>query len=257
MDYLAEVAVSIITPTFNASKFITETIQSVKTQTFQNWEMIIVDDCSSDDTVEIVKREMELDPRIKLIELQKNGGPAAARNIGITTAKGSFLSFLDGDDIWLPKKLEKQLKFMKKNNIGFSFTDYRIMNENGEKTNVVIHVPPKIGYKNLLKNTMIGTLTVMLDIRKVGLVQMPLNRDCSEDYGLWLSILSKGIHAYGLNEELAVYRKCEHSLSSNKLKSAQKTWNTYRKVEQINFPSALWYFTNYSFHAFKKHSKRI
>ncbi|MFP5112860.1 glycosyltransferase family 2 protein [Bacillaceae bacterium C204] len=255
MDYLAEVAVSIITPTYNASKFITETIQSVKTQTFQNWEMIIVDDCSFDDTVGIVKREMELDPRIKLIELQKNGGPAYARNIGITTAKGTYLAFLDSDDLWVPQKLERQLLFMEKNNLAFTYTDYRIMTEDGERTDVVFRVPARIEYKSLLKNTMIGTLTVMLDKRKVGRVQMPLHRDCSEDYGLWLSILSRGIHAHGLNEVLSIYRKCEHSLSSNKLVSARKTWNTYRKVEKINIPSALWYFANYSLHALKKHSK--
>jgi len=255
MDYLAEVAVSIITPTYNASKFITETIQSVKTQTFQNWEMIIVDDCSFDDTLEIVKREMVLDPRIKLIELQKNGGPAAARNIGITTAKGTYLAFLDSDDLWVPQKLERQLLFMEKNNLAFTYTDYRIMTEDGERTDVVFRVPARIEYKSLLKNTMIGTLTVMLDKRKVGWVQMPLHRDCSEDYGLWLSILSRGIHAHGLNEVLSIYRKCEHSLSSNKLVSARKTWNTYRKVEKINIPSALWYFANYSLHALKKHSK--
>ncbi|WP_026576795.1 glycosyltransferase family 2 protein [Bacillus sp. UNC438CL73TsuS30] len=255
MEYSREVAVSIITPTYNAARFITETIQSVKDQTFTNWEMIIVDDCSFDNTVDIVKEEIEIDSRIKLIELKKNGGPANARNIAISEAKGNFLAFLDSDDLWLPQKLERQLMFMEKNKFDFSYTDYRIMTEEGEKTDIVFQVPAKIEYKGLLKNTMIGTLTVMLDKRKVGKVQMPLNRDCSEDYGLWLSILSRGIHAHGLNEELAIYRKCENSLSSNKLKSARKTWNTYRKVEKINIPYAIWYFANYSLNALKKHSK--
>ncbi|MEO2073957.1 MAG: glycosyltransferase family 2 protein [Bacillus sp. (in: firmicutes)] len=255
MEYSTEAVVSIITPTYNAGRFITETIQSVKAQTFINWEMIIVDDCSSDNTVDIVMHEMSVDPRIKLIQLQKNGGPAVARNTAITAAGGNYLAFLDSDDLWHPQKLERQLMFMEKYNLAFSYTDYRMMTEKGERTDVVIQVPSKIEYKNLLKNTMIGTLTVMLDRRKVGRVQMPLHRDCSEDYGLWLSILSKGIHAYGLNEELATYRKCEHSLSSNKLKSAQKTWNTYRKVVKINVASSLWYFVNYSLHALIKHSR--
>ncbi|MDR4949075.1 glycosyltransferase family 2 protein [Neobacillus cucumis] len=255
MGESSDVAVSIITPTYNAAKFIVETIGSVKEQTFTNWEMIIVDDCSLDNTVDIVKKEIESDSRIKLIELKRNSGPARARNQAIAAAKGDFLAFLDSDDLWLPKKLEMQLLFMVKNNLAFSYTDYRIMTEDGAKTDIVFKVPSKLGYKTLLKNTMIGTLTVMLDKRKVGMVQMPLNRDCSEDFGLWLSILSRGIHAYGLNEELAIYRKSENSLSSNKFKSAKKTWNTYRKVEKINLTSSLWYFANYSINALRKHSR--
>ncbi|MDQ6600119.1 glycosyltransferase family 2 protein [Bacillus salipaludis] len=255
MRFATQTVVSIITPTYNAARFITETIQSVKEQTFSSWEMIIVDDCSLDNTVDIVKIEIEKDSRIRLIELKNNSGPANARNRAITSAKGNFLAFLDSDDLWQPQKLERQLMFMEKNNLAFSYTDYRIMTEVGEKTDIVFQVPEKMDYKDLLKNTIIGTLTVMLDKRKIGKVQMPLYRDCSEDYGLWLSILSKGIQAYGLNEELAIYRKCENSLSSNKLKSARKTWNTYRKVEKINIPYSLWCFVNYSLNALKKHSR--
>lgn len=246
--------VSIITPSYNSSNYICSAIQSVKAQTFQNWELIIIDDCSYDDTLEKVKKEIQGESRIKVIKLQENKGPAYARNIGIAAAKGNYLSFLDSDDIWLPQKLERQLMFMKRSHIAFSYTSYTIMNESGGKAKEVINVPPRTTYHSLLKNTAIGTLTVMLDIRQLGFVQMPLYRDCSEDFGLWLSILSKGIHAYGLNEELAIYRKREHSLSGNKLRSAHKTWNTYRKVEKINFASALWYFANYSFNALKKHS---
>ena len=250
-----EAIVSIITPTYNASRYIGETIRSVREQTFENWEMIIVDDCSKDNTVDIVKKEIERDSRIKLFELKRNGGPANARNQAINVAEGNYIAFLDSDDLWLPQKLERQLMFMETNNCAFSYTDYRIMTEEGEKTEIVFQVPAKIEYKNLLKNTIIGTLTVMLDKRKIGTIQMPLNRDCSEDFGLWLSILSRGIRAYGLNEELAIYRKCQDSLSSNKLISARKTWNTYRKVQKINIPYAIWCFTNYSINALKKHSK--
>ncbi|KAF0815858.1 MULTISPECIES: glycosyltransferase family 2 protein [unclassified Cytobacillus] len=246
--------VSIITPTYNSSNYICSALQSVMTQTFQNWELIIIDDCSYDDTLEKVKKEMRGESRIKVIQLQENKGPAYARNIGIAAAKGNYLAFLDSDDIWLPQKLERQLKFMKKNHIAFSYTSYRIISEKEGKAKEIINIPPCTTYHSLLKNTAIGTLTVMLDTRQLGMVQMPLYRDCSEDFGLWLSILSKGIYAYGLDEELAIYRKREHSLSGNKLKSAKKTWNTYRKVEKINFASALWYFANYSFNALKKHS---
>lgn len=255
MELISESLISVITPTYNASRFIKETIYSVQHQTHQNWEMIIVDDCSTDDTKDIVKAEIENDDRIKLIELDKNCGPAAARNVAINQAKGDYIAFLDSDDLWNENKLATQLKFMKENKVAFSYTGYRIMKEDGEKTNFLIRVPPKSDYKALLKNTIIGTLTVMLDKRQVGSVQMDLNRNCSEDYGLWLSILGKGIQAYGLNEELAYYRKCEKSLSSNKFKSAIKTWNTYRKIENINIFLALWYFANYSLNAFIKHYK--
>ncbi|MGG3891250.1 glycosyltransferase family 2 protein [Metabacillus fastidiosus] len=246
--------VSIITPAYNASEFISETIDSVKAQTFSNWEMIIVDDCSSDHTREIVRKAVEKDKRIKLIELPQNGGPANARNVAINAAKGDFLAFLDSDDLWLPHKLERQLSFMEEHDIAFSYTMYQMMDQKGEKKVTLIHVPPSIVYKDLLKNTIIGTLTVMLDKRKTGNIQLFPARNCSEDYGLWLSILAKGITAYGINEELALYRKCENSLSSNKLKSALKTWNTYRKIERLNIFASCWYFMNYSLRALKKHT---
>jgi teichuronic acid biosynthesis glycosyltransferase TuaG len=247
--------ISIITPSYNASKYIKDTIQSVKNQTYPHFEMIIVDDCSKDQTREIIRSEMKDDNRIKLIELPENSGPAAARNYAINLAKGDYLAFLDSDDLWHPDKLKRQVEFMENGGIAFSYTNYRMMNENGEKTDVVVDVPAKTSYEGLLKNTMIATLTVMIDKRKTGTVQMDLYRDCSEDYGLWLAILAKGIVAHGLKEELACYRKCENSLSSNKLKSAVKTWNTYRKIRNINRFSALWYFANYSMNAFKKHAK--
>lgn len=249
--------VSIITPAYNASQYIIDTIKSVKAQTLDNWEMIIVDDGSQDETKALIKREMAGEPRIKLIECDQNRGPAAARNIAINRSTGRYLAFLDSDDQWLAHKLERQLAFMAEKDIAFSFSDYRIMKEEGEWTDAVFQVPTKLEYKDLLKNTIIGTLTVMLDKSKVGHVQMALHRDCSEDFGLWLSLLKKGFVAYGLNEELAIYRKCEHSLSSNKLKSIKKTWNTYRKIEKISILRASWYLSHYSFNALKKHAKII
>lgn len=247
--------VSIITPSYNASKYIKETIQSVKSQSYSHFEMIIVDDCSKDQTRDIIRSEMEDDKRIRLIELADNRGPAAARNHAINLANGDYLAFLDSDDLWYPDKLKRQVEFMEEGGFAFSYTNYRMMNENGEKTDVVVHVPAKTNYEGLLKNTMIATLTVIIDKKKTGAVQMDLYRDCSEDYGLWLSILANGIEAHGLREELACYRKCENSLSSNKLKSAMKTWKTYRKIRNINRFSAMWYFANYSINAFKKHAK--
>ncbi|MBX0357650.1 glycosyltransferase family 2 protein [Halobacillus sp. Nhm2S1] len=247
--------VSVITPSYNSANFIMEAIESVQSQTYTNWEMIIVDDCSNDHSVKLIEAKQSEDPRIKLIQLAENGGPAFARNQAILAAEGRYLAFLDSDDQWLPQKLEKQISFMHENDYSFSYTAYRIMEEEGRRTEVVFHMPSQITYKDLLKNTAIGTLTVVLNQEKLGSVQMPLYRDCSEDYGLWMSILSQGVTAFGINEELALYRKCDESLSSNKWKSARKTWNTYRKVGRSNLPSTLWYFLNYSVRAMRKHTR--
>ncbi|MYL49261.1 glycosyltransferase [Halobacillus litoralis] len=255
MDFNSMGKVSVITPSYNSANFILEAIESVQSQTYTNWEMVIVDDCSNDHSVELIEAKQSEDKRIKLIKLTRNRGPAYARNQAILAAGGKYLAFLDSDDCWLPQKLEKQISFMHKNDFSFSYTAYRIMLEAGKLTEIVFHVPRQITYKDLLKNTAIGTLTVVLNQEKLGRVQMPLYRDCSEDYGLWMSILSQGVTAYGLNEELSLYRKCNESLSSNKWKSARKTWNTYRKVGHSNLPSTMWYFLNYSVRAMRKHTR--
>lgn len=212
-----EFMISIVIPSYNASSFIKETIQSVQSQTYTNWEMIIIDDVSKDNTRELIKEEIKKDGRIQLIELQKNGGAAIARNIGINNAKGKYVAFLDSDDLWLPEKLEKQLEFMQNNDIAFSFTSYQIINQDGTLTDKVVHVPEKINYNGLLKNTIIGCLTVMLDIEKLGRVQMP-NIRTRQDTATWLKILRQGHYAYGLDEVLSKYRKVENSISSKNLK---------------------------------------
>ena len=255
MENTMQELVSIITPTYNASKHVLETIKSVKMQTYQNWEMLVIDDASTDNTAETIIHEIRGDARFKFIQLNENSGPAVARNKGISSANGQFIAFLDSDDVWHPEKLERQLRFMKENNIAFSYTAYRMIDEEGNILKNAINVPRTMNYHSLLKDTKIGTLTVMIDKRVIGMVQMPEYRDCSEDYGLWLKILSGGIIAHGLNEELAFYRKCEKSLSSNKLKSARKTWNTYRKVEKLPVSYSIFCFIHYSINAFKKHKK--
>ncbi len=246
--------VSVVTPTYNAADFIKETIESVQKQTYPYWEMLIVDDCSSDTTREIVKEMAARDSRISLTTLAENGGPAAARNAALSNAKGKYIAFLDSDDLWLPKKLETQVAFMNKNDLAFSFTDYRIVQETGEITETVVKAPKVVDYRFLVRNTKIGTLTVMLDAEKTGPLQMQQRRDCTEDFALWLSILKKGVNAHGLNEELALYRKCDSSVSSNKMKAAKKTWNTYRKIERIDVIRSAWYFMHYSFNAYRKHA---
>jgi teichuronic acid biosynthesis glycosyltransferase TuaG len=249
MKYLP--LISVITPSYNAAKVIKNTMKSVQMQTYDNWEMIIVDDCSKDDTVAIIKAEQQLDNRIKLIELKENSGAAVARNTAINYANGSFIAFLDSDDQWTEEKLEKQLQFMLEKDVAFSFTAYRLMDENGEVLQKVVNAPKVVNYNFLLKNTIIGCLTVMLNIEKLGKVQMPKIRT-RQDLALWLSILKKGNNAYGLNEPLAYYRKVKGSISSNKMKMAKQNWLVYRQIEKLGFLRAAWSFANYAWNSVKK-----
>ncbi|PER82243.1 glycosyltransferase family 2 protein [Bacillus cereus] len=244
--------ISIITPSYNASSFIKETIQSVQSQTYKNWEMIIIDDVSKDNTCELIKEEIKKDNRIRLIELQENGGAAIARNTGINCAKGKYIAFLDSDDLWLPEKLEKQVAFMQNNDLAFSFTSYQIMDQDGNLTEKVVQVPEKINYNGLLKNTIIGCLTVMLDIEKLGKVQMP-NIRTRQDTATWLKILKQGHYAYGLDEVLSKYRKVENSISSKKFKMAKMNWKLYREIEGLSIPRSAWCFVNYSLNGIIKH----
>lgn len=243
--------VSIITPTYNSEKYIKETINSVLSQTYQNWEMIIVDDCSTDNTVRIIEEEMEKNSRIRFIQLQENQGAAVARNTAINYANGRYIAFLDSDDLWEMNKLEVQVSFMNMNNIPFSYTSYKIINENGEETGKVVNVPEKIDYNQLLKNTIIGCLTVMLDINKFGRVQMP-NMRTRQDTALWLSILKQGYIAYGIQQPLAKYRKKSGSISSNKLKMAKQNWKLYREIENLSLVKSIWCFLNYAYNGIKK-----
>ncbi|OIJ21754.1 glycosyl transferase [Anaerobacillus alkalidiazotrophicus] len=244
--------VSVITPTYNSAKFIGETIESVLAQTYTNWEMVIVDDCSSDETVRIVKEYVAGDNRIKLIQLKENSGPAIARNTAIEHACGRYLAFLDSDDQWLPHKLERQLQFMQEHEIAFSFTDYMNMNEDGTETGVVTHAPKEANYHQLLKHNTIGCLTVMLDTEKTGKVKM-INIRTRQDYVLWLTICKQGFTAYGLQEVLANYRNVGNSVSNNKLKMAKQNWKVYRQIENISLVKSLWYFVHYVYFKLKKY----
>lgn len=246
-----EEKVSIITASYNSERFIKKTIESVLKQTYQNWEMIIIDDCSSDNTESIVNRYIASDKRIKFYKLEKNSGAAIARNLGINKATGEFIAFLDSDDLWDKKKLEKQIEFMKKAKIGFSFTGYRLMKEDGELLNKEIRVPEKVDYNYLLKNTIIGCLTVIIDKRIIGEFKMPELR-AGQDTATWLSILRKGNIAYGYNEILASYRLVNGSISSNKMKALKRTWNIYRNVEKLSLYKSVYCFLFYSKNAFLK-----
>lgn len=243
--------ISIVTPVYNSEKFISETIESVINQTYKNWEMIIVDDCSKDSSEKIIRNYIENDKRINYIKLKKNSGAAVARNTAIEKSKGKYVAFLDSDDLWESNKLEEQLEFMQQRNIAFSFTGYELIDQNGKSLNNIVQVPKEINYNELLKNTVIGCLTVMIDKEKVGEFKMPLVR-AGQDTATWLLILRKGYIAYGLNEPLSRYRKVEGSISSNKLKALKRTWYTYRKLEKLSLPKSIYVFSCYTLNAIKK-----
>ena len=243
--------VSIITPCYNGERFISHCIKSVLAQTYKNWEMIIVDDNSQDNSKKIINSLTENDSRISSIYLENNVGAAEARNIAITRAKGRFIAFLDSDDLWHREKLEIQIAFMLNRSIGFSYTSYEIINYDGMKTKKIITAPNKIGYNSYLKNTIIGCLTVVLDKSIVGDFKMP-NIRSSHDMALWLSILKRGIYAYGIKKKLSYYRIVETSNTSNKIKAAIDVWKVYRNVEKLSFIYSLICFFSYTFNAIKK-----
>lgn len=228
--------VSIIVPVYNAEKFLEETIKTVEEQTYKNWELIFVDDVSKDSSVKIIKEMQKKDKRIKLIEMKKNGGPALARNEGINNAQGTFLCFLDADDLWDKDKLEKQIKFMKEKKCAFSYHSYEFADEKGNPTGKKVVAKEKMTYHKALKNTIISTITVMFDLNKINkeLIKMP-NLKYVEDTATWWKILRNEYVAYGIENIYSYYRRTSFTNSSNKLKTQKPLWNLYRKEEKLNF----------------------
>ena len=245
--------VSVITPAYNASEYIGEMIESVLNQTYDNWEMLIVDDCSSDNTVEIVKSYAEKDSRIKLILHSQNQGVATARNTALKEANGEYIAFLDSDDIWHKEKLLKQLDFMEKNQYVLTYTGYqKYLSETKEKGKV-IEVPETMTYQSIFYNTAIACLTVMVNREKSGEFLMPLINH-TEDQCTWQEILKRcDCKAYGLNENLALYRVSSNSLTGNKMNAVKKQWGTYRNYHKLSVVKSFVYFAGYVLNALKKH----
>jgi teichuronic acid biosynthesis glycosyltransferase TuaG len=246
-----EPLVSIITPVYNSEKFLSETIECIQNQAYKNWQLLLIDDCSQDNSSEIIKRYSEHDSRIKYIKLENNSGAAVSRNKGLSLAEGRFVAFADSDDLWDSKKLEKQVGFMLKNNVGFTFTSYRYMKEDGTKTNKIARAPEKIDYEGLLRNTIIGCSTVVIDRDILGNFEMPLVRR-GQDTATWLQLLKTEKYAYGIYDDLVYYRLVGNSISSNKFKALRRTWNTYRNIEKLSLPKSMYVFCFYVFNAIKK-----
>lgn len=246
--------VSIIVPVYNARKFIRETMDSVMAQTYPSWELLLIEDVSTDDTVAIIGEYIreKKEQRIRLIRQPENLGAARARNRGLEEAKGRYIAYLDADDLWEPEKLQHQLLFMEKNGVAFCFTGYEFADESGTGTGKIVHVPETLDYRQALGNTTIFTTTVMFDTQRIpkGMLEMPVMK--SEDTALWWRILRNGYTAYGLDENLVRYRRPGKSLSSNKLEAIRRIWNLYRRAEGMSIPASAWHFCFWALRAVKR-----
>lgn len=237
---------SIIVPVYNAGKFIRETIGYVKRQTYGEWELLLVDDCSTDNSRELICAEAGMDGRIKLVRQRTNGGAAMARNCGIREACGQYICFLDADDIWLPDKLSQELVFIRNlqktvnPEAGFVFMGYEFADEKGCGLGKVVHVPQKISYRQALKNTTIFTSTVMIDREKIADDDIYMPCIASEDTATWWHILKKYGDGYGLDKNLVMYRRSAVTLSSNKLTAIKRIWSLYRAQEGLSVVNSLY-----------------
>ena len=225
--------VSIITPTFNSEKFIAETIQSVKSQTYENWEMIIVDDCSSDETFSIISNFSKNDNRIKIHQLKNNSGAGVARNEGVNLATGRFISFLDSDDLWKPSKLKKQVEFLISNNLPLTFSFYELINEGGKPLNEIVKCPKKLHYFQLFFCNYVGNLTGIYDVTYFGKINISSIRK-RQDWVMWLSILKKTKIAVPIPESLAYYRVRVNSISASKYDLLKHNFSVYRNYHKLN-----------------------
>lgn len=230
---MSEELVSIIMPSFNTEQYIADTIRSVLAQTYQNWELIIVDDCSTDRIDEVVAGFR--DKRIHYLKNDTNSGAAVSRNRALREAKGKWIAFLDSDDLWMPQKLEKQIRFMEENHYYFSYTDYEEINEDGQKTGVRVTGPKRITKRGMYRYCWPGCLTVMYDAEKVGLLQIKDIKK-NNDYAMWLKVCKKA-DCYLLKECLAQYRRGRAGSISNYgyIKLVKWHYKLFRECDNVGY----------------------
>lgn len=230
--------VSVIMPAFNSERFIEASIQSVREQTYSNWELLIIDDASADRTLAIIKDFASEDKRIKIISNEENLGAGVSRNNGIGQAKGQYISFLDADDLWKPHKLQTQLEFMRKNEVSVCFSSYELITENGEKRREVVQALPFVTYQKLLKSNYIGNLTGIYNAAELGKIYGPEIRK-RQDWGLWLAAVKRAEIAKSIKEPLAIYRLRKKSVSGNKFEMLRYNFNIYHQVLGFGFFKSL------------------
>lgn len=221
--------ISIITPIYNSEKYIESAIKSVLDQTYSNWELILVDDCSTDKSIQVIGPILKKNNRIKLIRLKTNQGAALARNEGTKIAEGDYIAFLDSDDLWLPQKLSVQIELMNSKGIDVCFSSYELIDENGKSLNKTVNALPSLSFKKLLKSNYVGNLTGIYNAKKIGKIYTP-NLRKRQDWLLWLEALKRSSkNAYGMKETLAKYRVRRDSMSFNKFDLIKYNFRVYRK----------------------------
>ncbi len=244
--------VSIITPSYNSERLIGETIESIKAQTYTNWELLITDDCSTDETWEVIQEYVQKDKRIKAFRLDQNSGAGKARNNSIKHALGAYLTFIDADDLWETDFIEKSLHYSKELNADFVFSSYYRTNETFDVKYSSFIVPKRVSYNDVLKTCPISCLTAFINIDKLGKKYMP-DLKKRQDAALWLSYLKDIDFAYGIKEPLATYRMREDSLSRNKLSAAKYQWLLYKRVEKLSYFKSLYYMFHWAYNGMLKY----
>ncbi len=249
--------ISIIVPVYKAEKYIEKTLYAIFAQTYENWEAVLVVDGQVDDSEQIIREVTAregMEEKVQILIRGENQGAAKARNMGVEHAKGRYITYLDADDFWVKEKLEKELKFIQEKKVGFVFAGYEFGDEEANPTGKIVHVPETLKYKEALKNTTIFTTTVMFDTTIIPKELLVMPEVKSEDTALWWKILRQGYTAYGLDENLAIYRRPPKSLSSNKVEAIRRIWNLYRKEEKL---SLVYSFYNFCFWAVRAVYRRV
>lgn len=247
--------ISIIVPAYNAENFIEQTIRSVQSQTVNSWELLVIDDCSTDHTYQTVKQLAKVDTRIQLLKNEQNSGPSYSRNRGMDLANGEYVAFLDSDDLWMPEKLEKQIELLERKNADFVCCSYMIIDEQGNRSKKDVVVPETIDLKLLLKNNLMGCSTVLLT-RKATENHRFRTDFYHEDYVFWLDLLQDGLKACGCTEVLSQWRYMPHTRSANKWRSAAMRWQVYRKALKFSVLKSTWYFGQYAMYGIKKYMSK-
>ena len=236
---------------YNAEKTIEQAINSVLSQTYTNFELLVVNDCSKDRTVELVKDIVAKDSRVRLISNVKNSGVSYTRKHGLEEAKGDWIAILDSDDAWEPEKLEKQIELQRRTNADLLFTGSAFMDSEGHPIDWYLHAPKEVTYRQLLKQNVLSNSSALVR-KELYAKHYAIGDGMHEDFAIWLSILKKGTKAYGVDEPLLIYRIAKSSKSGNKVKAARMNWNTYRYVG-LNLMEAIYYECWYIFNGIRKY----
>jgi glycosyltransferase involved in cell wall biosynthesis len=247
--------VSIITPVFNAGRWLPETLAAVRSQTLTDWEQILVDDGSSDNSIAIIEAAAQADPRFRLLRLKRNGGPAAARNEALSAARGRFIAFLDADDLWLPHKLALSVEWMAAQGFSFIYHDYRHMSNDGTSVGRLITGPDELNLCTLhTRRGHGGCMSMVIDRERISEFHFPIHYHfLHEDFCAWLGLIQNGHIGHRLPADLGRYRLSANSRSSNKIIGAIHTWRIYRDYSKLTFIRAALWWMRYALNGFWLH----